>query len=177
MNEYFKAVLSPKMTVITYVLCGIVLGLMEFASVKVVPISPLAGFGIVGAGFLIIFGTRAFVSNGFRITDDAVVVQRWIKSTSLPLADISEIHVTAPLEVLRGRLYWRFGDGGFWGAHGVFYNKNIGKFYVYMTDERNVIDIISRSGTHVFLSPSPKEAFVEKLKAALVKKSIEAKVV
>jgi hypothetical protein len=168
MNTYFKAQLSTKLAVVTYILVALTLLISVGTGILVFQVtSETLGVLIALLGIVIILGTRAFVTNGFRITSNSLVVERWVKSFSIPLSDIAEVRVTNAMEVLRGHMSWRlFGDGGLWGAHGLFYNKNLGKFYIYLTDEKNVVHLIQKNGTHIFLSPSTKEAFADALKNA-----------
>lgn len=172
MNTYFKAALSTKLAVVTYILVAFTLLISVGVGILVFQVtSELLGESIALLGIVIILGTRAFVTNGFRITNDSLVIERWVKSFSIPLTEIAEVRTTNAMEVLRGHMSWRlFGDGGLWGAHGLFYNKNIGKFYIYLTDEKNVVHLIQKNGTHIFLSPNPKDAFVEALKNACAQK-------
>ena len=170
MKKYFQARLSRSMTIITYVFVLVVLAAPIIVVSTVDTLSSVQKVLLAPLGLVILLITRAFVGIAYEIDERELVVKRCIKSIHIPLENISEVRDVNPMDVLKGRMTWRlFGDGGLWGAHGIFYNKNIGKFYMYMTDEKNVVDIVTKNNVHTFISPSPKEDFVNSLREVINK--------
>lgn len=55
---------------------------------------------------------------------------------------------------------------GFYGVFGSFWNREWGKFYVYVTDATKSLQVMFRDGRRLFISPTNKTEFVEALKAA-----------
>lgn len=163
--KYFPARVSKKFLVFTYIASILIIGATVSAAIFVVDQDLYSRIMISLLGFLIVFVTRAFVANGYEIADAELIIHRWVGSIRIPFFEIKELRSEDALAILKGRITIRlFADGGLWGAHGIFYNKNIGKFYMYMTDEKNTIDIVRKDGCHVFISPDPRDKFAEELK-------------
>jgi hypothetical protein len=166
--KYFPAKVSRNFLIFTYIVNVLLVGITFVAGVSVSYQNIFFGILLSVLGLLIILVTRAFVANGFEITDQELIIRRWARSIHIPLNQIKEIRNEDPVSILKGKMTLRlFADGGLWGAHGIFYNKNIGKFYMYMTDEKNLVDVVRADGRHFFISPDPREQFVQELKSRI----------
>lgn len=163
--KYFPARVSKKFLIFTYIANILIMSATVAAGIFTVDQNLYSRIMISLLGLLIISVTRAFVANGYEIADEALVIHRWVGNIRIPFFEIKELRSEDALAILKVGLTIRlFADGGLWGAHGIFYNKNIGKFYMYMTNEKNTVDIVRKDGRHFFISPDPKDKFAEELK-------------
>ena len=111
----------------------------------------------------LVFGCALFTIRGYTVTPDAILVQRLLWSTRLPLAGLQ----SARFEPLRlwGRIHIRIGNGGFFSFSGWNYNPRLGFYRVFVTDHRRIV-LLRYPNRTVAISPASPEEFVHDLTVA-----------
>ena len=98
----------------------------------------------------------------YEVSDEAVrIVRAWpFKSIEIPKAEIKDVRpVTFTWKTLR-----TCGVGGLFGSGGWFWNKEIGRFFVAMTNGHSLV-LIENGGKFV-ISPDDPDRFVQEFKSA-----------
>ncbi|MCX6377066.1 MAG: PH domain-containing protein [Armatimonadetes bacterium] len=99
----------------------------------------------------------------YEVSDEAVrIVRAWpFKSIAIPKAEIKDVRpVTLTWKTIR-----TCGVGGLFGSGGWFWNKELGRFFVAMTNGHSLV-LIANGGKYV-ISPENPERFVQDLKSSL----------
>ena len=104
-------------------------------------------------------GCALFLIRGFTITEDAILVQRLLWATRLPLADLQSAEIYICPKWWQGI---RIGNGGFFSFTGWRYNPGLGLYRVFVTDPRHAV-ALHYSKRMVVVSPSTPEAFINDL--------------
>ena len=118
---------------------------------------------VLGLTLGILLGTFLFSPRSFELTLSGIAVRRVLMSFEIPYDEISEAE--------RVRWKWRgvrlSASGGLHGFFGLYYFKDVGKVWVYVTDRSRMVLLKTKSGTQYMLSPEDPEAFLEKLQAVV----------
>jgi len=126
------------------------------------PDSSFAGqfmFYCMKAPLFLWLGSLLFVIRGYSITEDSILIHRLIWATRLPLEHLNEVDL--------GNTTFRnsircFGNGGLFGISGLYYNKCVGTFRVFVTDTTHTVLLKFASRT-ILLSPDDPRRFVSAL--------------
>lgn len=141
------------MSIVATVLCvGSAIGLVVFL--------PKPGIGFAAWLLVAIPPTAAlFIVRGYRITPDAILVLRpgWV--TRLPRAGLAAASFDPG--VMRRSLRLS-GNSGFFSFTGLYWNRELGRHHVFVTDGRRTVVLRYASRT-VVLSPDRPEEFVREL--------------
>ncbi|MDP4270393.1 MAG: PH domain-containing protein [Bacteroidota bacterium] len=86
------------------------------------------------------------------INEDDLIVRRMFSSVIIHRKDIIAISAYKSGYAIR-----KFGSGGLFGYLGWFYNSEIGSYFSYATDERNMILIITKNRKYVISCEKPNE--------------------
>ena len=116
--------------------------------------------GFMGLLPVVFFGlTIPFAVFGYEVTDDAILVERPLRRTRIPLAGIQSVEVVEKLDWKTLRL---FGSGGFLGFYGLFWNRQWGRFQALATDLNRCVLV---SGQRKWLlSPDDPERFLASIR-------------
>jgi len=106
----------------------------------------------------LVVGCALFAIRGYMIAPDAILVQRLLWTTRLPLAGLQSARFE-PLS-LRGNI--RIGNGGFFSFTGWNYKPSLGFCRVFVTDHRRVV-LLRYPHRTVAISPAAPEEFVRDL--------------
>jgi hypothetical protein len=117
---------------------------------------------------LVLVGTLLFMVRRYTITTDAILVQRWLWTTRLPLAGLQAVRFQPDVMSASRR---KFGNIGVFSFTGWYSNKSLGLYRVFVTDlDRTVV--LTYSDRCVVVSPDVPEDFVRALAPALKQKSL-----
>lgn len=111
---------------------------------------------------IVILGCAAFVPLRYRIADDAVWIDRPLRSAQIPLRAIRSVRPIELHGVIRA-----MGVGGFFGAWGWFTSRELPAFRAYVTKRRGLVCIELRQGDPVVLSPDDPAAFIDEIQRRL----------
>jgi len=150
--KHYKAPWSTSLVVVTSIftvlLVGITIGAVFF------------GRGVVTWGGLlplaIVIGCVPFTICGYTVTPDAILVHRLFWTTRLPLSGLES--ATFEPYVMRWSLR-TFGNGGLFSITGFYYNRALGAYRAFVTDQHQTV-VLRYSRRRVVVSPSPPEEFV-----------------
>jgi hypothetical protein len=98
-----------------------------------------------------------FTVRGYSITNDAILVERLLWTTRVPLAGLKSVvfDPDATRESIR-----TFGNGGFFSFTGYFRNKELGSYRAFMTDRHRAV-ILRFLDRVMAMSPERPEEFVK----------------
>src|SRR5579872_4246898 len=108
---------------------------------------------------VIVIGSALFTIRGYTVTPDAIMVQRLLWTTRLPLAGLQSARYEP--EAMR-RSVRLFGNGGLFSFTGFYYNKLLGTYRAFVTDPRRAVVLRYPKRTFV-LTPSAPEDFIHSL--------------
>ena len=107
----------------------------------------------------ILLGTYLFSPQSFELSLKGVIVKRHLRSFEIPYEEI--------IEARRIKWTWKgirlCASGGLYGFFGLFYLKDIGKVWLYVTNRDNTILLRTKKGVQYMLSPENPENFLKKL--------------
>jgi len=106
-----------------------------------------------------IFGSALFTIRGYTTSPDAVLVHRLLWSTRLPLTGLQSAQFVP--DAMRGSLR-TFGNGGWFCCTGFFWNRRLGSFRAFVTDQRQTV-VLRYPKRTVVMSPITPEEFVRDL--------------
>ena len=97
----------------------------------------------------------------YEVSDEAVrIVRAWpFKSIAIPKAEIKDVR---PVK-LTAKTLRTCGVGGLFGSGGWFWNRELGRFFVAITNGRKLV-LIANGGKFV-ISPDDPDRFVQELKS------------
>jgi Bacterial PH domain len=98
-----------------------------------------------------------FTVRGYSITNDAILVERLLWTTRVPLDGLKSV-VFDP-HATRGSMR-TFGNGGFFSFTGYFRNKELGSYRAFMTDRRRAV-VLRFLDRVILMSPDRPEDFVK----------------
>ncbi|NLI09687.1 MAG: hypothetical protein GX447_02875 [Elusimicrobia bacterium] len=104
--------------------------------------------------------TWFFSPVSYQITETKINILRPIKNIEIELSKIKEIKKIGK-EDLKGAIRL-FGSGGLYGFFGLFYKKDLGKFYAYCSNSSDLVLI--KSDKLFLISPSQPEVFISYVK-------------
>ncbi len=150
--KHYKAPWSTSLIIVTsavtVLLLGITIGMAFY------------GRGIISwTGLLpltILVFSVPFTIRGYTVTPDAILVHRLFWTTRLPLSGLESAKFEP--EAMR-RSVRTFGNGGLFSITGFFYNKALGAYRAFVTDQHQTV-VLHYSGRTVVVSPSSPEEFV-----------------
>jgi hypothetical protein len=110
----------------------------------------------IPAGILIfviatLVGSYLLSIQKYIVEDSTLVIKRAFGDKRISIADIEEVRLIAKDE-MRGTIR-TFGNGGFFGYYGKYYNKKLGSFTLYSTQRKNRIFIRTKHGDKLVISP------------------------
>jgi len=88
---------------------------------------------------------------GYGLYDNKLIIRRPYKDRIINLADIAEVRPVEHSE-FSGTIR-TFGNGGFFGYYGWYYNTHLGKMNWYVTQRKNKILIRTNGGEKIIISP------------------------
>jgi hypothetical protein len=109
--------------------------------------------------FAIIAGGALFTIRGYTVMPDAILVQRLLWETRLPLTDLQSAWFVP--DAMRGSIRI-FGNGGLFSFSGFFRNKTLGTYRAFVTDPHRTV-VLRFSSRNVVVSPSTPEDFVHEI--------------
>jgi hypothetical protein len=116
---------------------------------------------VVGVPLLLLAGTLPFMVRGYLLTPDSIQVRRLGWSTALPLAGLAA--VSGEPDGLRGSLRL-FGNGGLFSISGWFWNRRLGRFRAYATDEDRAVLLRYQNGNKVIVTPHDVQHFIVRVR-------------
>lgn len=119
---------------------------------------------IVLIGFSLFVLPYLFSPLEFMITTSGIVIKRLLRNINLPFSDIISMKRISKDIVITARLW---GSGGLYGFIGLFYVKDLGKTWMYVTSRDKMVLIETIRGKKFIISPSDPDSFVEKAKQFL----------
>jgi hypothetical protein len=112
---------------------------------------------------LVVASSALFTIRGYRITSDAIEVQRLGWTTRLPRAGLVSVRYE---ENIMRRSIRLLGNGGLFAVSGWFRNSALGRYRAFVTDARRTV-VLRYADQTVVLSPSPPQLFVDTLATEL----------
>jgi Bacterial PH domain len=116
---------------------------------------------MVGVPLAALVGALPFMVRGYVLTPDSIQVRRLGWSTTLPLAGL--VAVGGEPDGLRGSLRL-FGNGGLFSISGWFWNRKLGRFRAYATDQDRAVVLRYRNGAKVVVTPHDVQHFIIKVR-------------
>lgn len=159
--EIFPATLAPKEKLITYLVgFGVGIGVPT-----VLGVSFALGFQepwllLFPLPFILAFGTPYFFRPlGYAIGNDAIIILRPLGSRRIRLNTLREIRIPAayPPGITIGLMRVQ----GLYGTFGSFWNRQWGKFDVYVTNQAKTVELGLTNGSRIIISPDDPQAFVQ----------------
>ena len=102
---------------------------------------------------------------GFEVTDEAVLVQRLVWKTRLPLEGVQSAEYSP--NAMKGSLR-TCGNGGAFSFSGFYWSRALGSYRAYVTDLSRTV-VLRYAKRTVVLSPAEPEAFVAEVLARVGK--------
>jgi hypothetical protein len=165
-DKVFSATLGARERLLTYAVgYGVGIGVPVVLSVGF-----YLGFAqpwilLIPLPFLLAFGAPwLFRPTGYALTSGEIIIMRLLLPRRIPLDTVREI--VSPASEPPGLSIGLFRVEGIHGTFGSYWNKAWGRYRVYVTDERNQVEIRSHSGSRVILSPDDPAAFVSAVRLA-----------
>ena len=132
------------------------------ANGELMPILVHGGILLLFVGFLV--GGYLYSTNSYSVTNDEFIIHRPIGDRVIKLSEIAEIRPVDEAE-FSGTIR-TFGNGGFFGYYGKYYNSKIGNMTWYVTQKRNRVLVQIKQGDKIIISPDDI-GLVEKVKAGM----------
>ena len=161
MTVLFKAPISSTVKTIT---AGIII-IVASTGITVTMVSILQGFLMLGILittflFLVIMISYLLMPRGYTITSSKIIIHRLWKDIEIPRNEIAYALQLNKHRVLHESVKLG-GSGGLFGYYGLFWIKNLGKAWLYVTDENRMILIKLKSGKTYIISPDRPRLFLE----------------
>ncbi len=122
-----------------------------------------SGGGFVQWGALpplaIVCGAALFTIRGYAVSPGAILIQRLLWTTRLPLAGLQSARFEP--DAMR-RSIRTFGNGGLFSFSGAFRNKALGGYRAFVTDPHRTV-VLRFPGRTVVVSPDSPEDFVQEI--------------
>ncbi len=110
----------------------------------------------------ILFGASLFTIRGYTVLDEVILVHRLLWATRLPRGPI--VSVVFDPKLLRSSVKF-FGNGGLFSFTGLYWNRQLGRYRAFVTDQSRAL-ILRYPDRTVVLSPESPQAFVSALAPA-----------
>lgn len=151
MRKHFRAPWSAKLKLTT--------GL--FAVVLIAVAATTGGWGSAVA-LIILVAAAGFAVRGYSVVDGRLLIHRLGWATKFDLANLTRVEVEpgATMGSLRS-----MGIGGLFGFVGHFYNRTLGSYKAYATNDFNTV-VMAFDGETIVVTPDDPQAFVEAVRAA-----------
>lgn len=162
----FPATMSRKNRLVTYAVgWGVFLGVPILLGVGfavgfgdprplVLPLLALALMGLI----------QGIRTRGFGLGPDGLTIHRVLRPPRIPLEEIERVRADPEAPAATFHL-WAL--NGFYGLHGTFWSRELGRFRIYVTNPENLVEIVTGDGRRVYVSPDDKEGFLARLEALL----------
>lgn len=99
---------------------------------------------------------------GYRLERRTLVIRRLCWDTRVDIGDMASVELI-PKEHIQGS--WRlFGNGGLFAACGWFWNRKLGRYRAWVTDDERLV-LIQCSDRKLVVSPGQPDEFVRELRA------------
>jgi hypothetical protein len=108
---------------------------------------------------LILLGAALCTIRGYSIGTEVILVHRLLWATPLPRTGLES--VTFEPDAMRGSLR-TFGNGGAFSFSGLYYNRRLGSYRAFVTDQHRTV-VLRYATRRVVLSPAAPEDFVADL--------------
>jgi hypothetical protein len=155
----FGATLSKGDRIITYLVgCGIILAPLVASVSLLVRFQDKRFLLLSMVSLLLVWYLMRWRIQQFSATREAIAIERGVGEATILFTDIQKISRLTAWP--RGMTLRLFGIGGFYGSQGIFWNKTFGKFYLYLTDSRHMIEILEKNGQRTIISPDTPEEFL-----------------
>ena len=116
---------------------------------------------MVGVPLALLIGTLPFMVRGYVLTPDSIQVRRLGWNTTLPLLGLAA--VSGVPDGLRGSLRL-FGNGGLFCISGWFWNRRLGRFRAYATDQDRAVLLRYQNGNQIVVTPHDVQHFIVRVK-------------
>ncbi len=114
---------------------------------------------------LLLLAMFAYSARGYAVTEDVIVIRRWIGNIRIPLSAVREAR-PATTDDFRGSIrVW--GSGGVFGYYGLFRTSRLGRCYWYLTDRQRSVVVRTAEKTYL-VSPDNVAGFVAAVGAPAV---------
>lgn len=129
-------------------------------------------FGLmVGAVLLVVAFTISwgYSANQYILSGDSIIIKRPFGNKTIPVSKICKAE-----KISRGDLRYSirtFGNGGFLGYYGSYYNKKIGKMQWYATNLNNAILITTKTSKKILITPDEHQKFLHQM-APIIQKTL-----
>lgn len=115
--------------------------------------------------FIVGFGLPYFFRpTGFGVTADEIFVLRPVRPKRIPLHEIRQ--VVTPATDPQGPSFGLARVEGMHGSFGTHWNKNWGRYQVYITNQDNMVELRLADDSRVIFSPDVPEAFLRAVRLA-----------
>lgn len=121
------------------------------------------GVLVIGLTMTILLVTYLFSPKSYALTSNSLVIQRRIKTVSIPFAkilDVKQIDWTWKIARLGG-------SGGLYGYLGLFHISGIGRVWMYVTNKDRIVFLKTKEGKQYAISPKNTEGFISTLNQQL----------
>jgi hypothetical protein len=120
-------------------------------------------FGRLGfLGPLILLIAYAYSPRGYAVSDNSLIVRRWVGDVRIPLNMIREVSIARNGELSGALRLW--GSGALFGYYGLFRTTALGNSWWYLTNRANCV-VIKTTGKTFVVSPNDVDGFVAALNA------------
>ena len=99
----------------------------------------------------IVLFTFLFSIKHYAVSNNALIIQRWINKVEIPFTEIKEARILGENDM--GMVFRTFGVGGLFGYFGKFSSSKLGSIAYYATQNKNKIFIELKSGKKIVISP------------------------
>lgn len=119
---------------------------------------PLWGMSLLIALPPLVFaGALAARVRGYTLTEDAIIVQRGLRETRLPLAGLRSVN--AEVDALRGWRLILLGNYGFFSIVGRFWNSKLGCYRALATDRSRAV-VLRYADRTIVITPHDPQQFI-----------------
>jgi hypothetical protein len=166
LTRYFSASMGKAERLITWVVAfGVGMGLpLLLGIIFAITLSQPLLF-LFPLPFLIAFSIPFLIRpRGYSVSPDRITVLRTILPRVIPLQGLSRI--TIPAETPPGFSLGLARVEGVFSTSGTYWNKSWGRFYLYLTNRLNSLELRLLDDTRILLSPDDPRGFVDAVEAA-----------
>ncbi len=124
----------------------------------------ISQFGLmVGAVLLVVAFTISwgYSTNQYILSGDKIIIKRPFGNKTIPVSTISKAE-----KIDRANLRYSartFGNGGFMGYYGSYYNKKLGKMQWYATNLNNAILLTTKTSKKIIITPDEHQKFLHQI--------------
>ena len=152
----FRAPWGHTVRATTLLAVGVLALVMLAAIFPPMPRPLLAVVLLIGLPPLILAVAFAYAVRGYTLTEDAIVVQRWMRNIRLPLAGLRT--VTGDVDAMRGSLRV-FGNGGVFSFTGRYWNRRLGWYRAFATDSGRAV-VLRYADRTIVITPHDPQHFI-----------------